>query len=48
MRRMGVHRLLVVDDGQLAGIVSSMDIVRAVADHKLEVRRFVFNADVRE
>jgi CBS domain-containing protein len=43
LRRCAVHRLLVVDDGALVGIVSSMDIVRAVAEHKLEVRRFVFD-----
>jgi CBS domain-containing protein len=29
----GVHRLLVLDEGRLAGIVSATDIVRAVARH---------------
>jgi CBS domain-containing protein len=43
LRRCAVHRILVVDGGTLVGIVSSMDIVRAVAEHKLEVRRFVFD-----
>ncbi len=42
MRRTGVHRILIVDDGQLVGIVSTMDVVRAVAEHKLDVRRLVF------
>ncbi len=46
MRRTGVHRILIVDDGQLVGIVSTMDIVRAVADHKLEVRRLVFEREL--
>ena len=43
MRRAGVHRVLVMQGGELLGIVTTMDITRAVADHKLEVRRFVFD-----
>lgn len=35
MVRAGVHRLLVMDAGRLVGILSSMDIVRAVAQHRL-------------
>lgn len=42
MKRAGIHRLFVIDEGRLAGIVTSMDIARAVAEHRLEVRRFVF------
>ena len=42
MRRNGIHRVLVVDGHTMVGIVSALDIVRAVADHKLEARRFVF------
>ncbi len=42
MRRTGVHRILVVDDDALVGILSSMDVVRAVAEQKVVVRRFVF------
>jgi CBS domain-containing protein len=45
MRRAGIHRLLVIDDGRLAGIVSTMDITRAVADRKLTRRTYVFNRD---
>ena len=38
-----VHRVLVVGvDGGLLGIVTSMDLVRAVADHRIERRRLVF------
>ncbi|MGE5760745.1 MAG: HPP family protein [Gemmatimonadota bacterium] len=35
MVRAGVHRLIVMDDGRLAGVLSSMDIVRAVAEQRL-------------
>jgi CBS domain-containing protein len=28
----GIHRVLVIDNGQLQGIVTTTDIVRAVAD----------------
>lgn len=31
MQEAGVHRLLVLDDGRLAGIVTTTDVVRAVA-----------------
>lgn len=31
-----VHRLLVIDDGELKGIVTTTDIVRAVAEGKLD------------
>jgi CBS domain-containing protein len=47
MRRAGIHRVLVIDDGKLAGIVSTMDITRAVADNKLTRRTFVFNRDAQ-
>jgi predicted transcriptional regulator len=32
----GVHRVLVIDNGELQGIVTTTDIVRAVAEGKLE------------
>lgn len=35
MRRAGIHRVLVMTDGTLQGIVSASDIVRAVADHQI-------------
>lgn len=37
MVRHGIHRVLVVDDGQLAGIVTTTDIARAVADERVLV-----------
>lgn len=35
MIRAGVHRLIVMDEGRLVGILSSLDIVRAVAQQRL-------------
>ncbi len=32
----GIHRILVIDDGELQGIVTTTDIVRAVADGALK------------
>jgi CBS domain-containing protein len=44
MRRVGVHRVLVMESGKLVGIVSTMDITRAVAEHRLTSRRYVFDS----
>ena len=38
MERSGVHRLLVVQEARLIGIVTTMDITRAVANHQLHDR----------
>jgi len=35
MVKAGVHRLIVTDEGRLVGLLSSMDIVRAVAQQRL-------------
>jgi CBS domain-containing protein len=35
MKSAGVHRLLVIDDGELVGIITSTDVARAVAEHGL-------------
>ncbi len=37
-----MHRIPVVEEGRLVGIVSTMDVVRAVADRKLSHTTFVF------
>lgn len=37
MERTGVHRVLVVDGGQLVGIVTTMDVTRAVAHRAVEM-----------
>src|SRR5689334_9435940 len=43
MRAHSIHRVLVVDDGKLVGIVSTLDLARAVAEHKLTTKTYVFN-----
>jgi CBS domain-containing protein len=43
MRRNRIHRILVTDNGTLAGIVSALDIAGAVADHRFTTRTFVFD-----
>lgn len=40
-----IHRVLVVSDDHLVGIVSSMDITRAAADHRFSTHTYVFNHD---
>lgn len=42
MRAAEVHRLLVMEQGRLCGIVSAMDLVRAVAEGTVVRRTFVF------
>lgn len=44
MQRARVHRILVMDGDALRGIVTTTDIARAVAEHKLTVKTFVFGA----
>ena len=47
MRSAGIHRVLVMDDGNLVGIVSMKDIADAVADHRLVERTYIFGAAAR-
>lgn len=42
MRRAEIHRLLVLDAGRMVGIVTALDIAKAVADHRLTRRTYVF------
>ncbi|MDQ8164416.1 MAG: CBS domain-containing protein [Gemmatimonadota bacterium] len=42
MRTSGIHRVFVVDRERLVGVVSSLDITKALADHKLGTRTYVF------
>ncbi|MEX2182777.1 MAG: CBS domain-containing protein [Gemmatimonadaceae bacterium] len=42
MKEEGVHRLPVVEGTKLVGIISTLDLVRALADGKLSRRTFVF------
>jgi CBS domain-containing protein len=42
MRSADVHRMLVMEEGRLLGIVTTMDLVRAVAEHRIVNRTYVF------
>lgn len=42
MRRTGIHRVLVMDGKELLGILSSLDVAKAVADHRVATRVYVF------
>ena len=42
MRCERIHRVLVMENDRLLGIVSVSDIARAVAEHRLTARRYVF------
>jgi CBS domain-containing protein len=44
MQRTHAHRVLVIDGDRLAGIVSALDIARAVAQRKLDTPRYVYRA----
>ena len=43
MRGHSIHRVLVVDDNILVGILSTLDLARAVAEHKLTTKTYVFD-----
>ena len=45
MTEKGIHRVLVTDGDRLVGIVSALDVAKAVADGKLTRRTDVFNRD---
>lgn len=42
MRKRGIHRVLVLDEGKLVGIATMTDIAQAVAEHKLTAKTYVF------
>lgn len=44
MRKASIHRVLVIEDDHLLGVVSTRDIADAVADHKLTAKTYVFGA----
>ena len=44
MQRAQAHRVLVIDNGKLAGIVSALDIARAVAQRRLDSRHYVYTS----
>lgn len=43
MGRAGIHRVLVMEGDALVGIVSTMDVTRAVAERRLTARQYVFD-----
>lgn len=45
MNARSVHRVIVMDGDRLAGVVSTMDVARSVADGRLGARSFAFNRD---
>lgn len=45
MEESGVHRVFVTEDKQIVGVVSALDIARAVAGHQIGKRTYVFNRD---
>lgn len=47
MRERGIHRVLVTDGPKLLGIITTMDIARAVAEGRLATNTYVFNRDDR-
>lgn len=46
MRRNAIHRVLVTEGDRLVGVVSSLDIARAAAEHKFRARTYVFDPGV--
>jgi CBS domain-containing protein len=42
MRRVGIHRVLVMEGEKLVGIITGLDLANAVADHRVENRVYVF------
>jgi CBS domain-containing protein len=45
MRYHAIHRVLVTEDARLVGIVTATDISRAVAEHKVRDREYVFGRE---
>ena len=45
MRRAKIHRVLIMEGEALRGIVTAMDIARAVADHRLVTHEYVFGGE---
>lgn len=42
MQSRGIHRVVVMEDNKLSGIISAMDLVQGLVDGKLTKRTFVF------
>ena len=48
MRRAGIHRVLVMEEGELLGLVTTKDITDAVADHRFTSHVYVFGPSAEE
>lgn len=48
MQRCGIHRVIVMDDGKLVGVVTTKDISDLVADERFSKRVYVFDKRRRE
>lgn len=44
MKEAGIHRVLIMEGERLVGLVSNTDIARAVAEHRIRAREWVFGA----
>lgn len=42
MRQANIHRVFVAEDDRIVGVVSSLDVTRALSERKLATRTFVF------
>jgi CBS domain-containing protein len=42
MQRARIHRVLVMEGEQLLGIVTTTDLARAIAEHRVPTRKYVF------
>lgn len=47
MRTAGIHRVFVADDGIIVGVVTSLDVTRALADRMVAARTYVFPSKTR-
>lgn len=47
MRQANIHRVFVTDHDRLVGVVSSLDVTRALAERKVGSRTFVFPGPTR-
>ena len=45
MRQNAIHRVLVTEGERIVGVVSSLDIARAAAEHRFQTRTYVFNPE---
>jgi CBS domain-containing protein len=48
MRRTGIHRVLVMERDELVGILTTLDVAKAVADHRLQTRVYVFGRHAQD